>query len=780
MSDATERPTHFERAALLAAVAIAGLAGLRTMVQIVPITWFDMDPAAAPFAAGWGPAHTLLLDALVLVLSGFVLAVCAPRARRGDVVVALAALVPAVPLALHAMDGPYAADDLWRGAGWLSAMVGASALWIAVRALPRGEALRAALLAVLLAVAGPLVARSATQLVVEHARMVESYTNDTAGQLAARGLSPGSPQALVFERRMMQLESTGWIGLSNVHSSLLGAMGLALIGLAVAGWRSLESGSTLLLAVGGAGCLAVVGINGSRGAIGAVALGFAAAVVLAALGAGAWRRSATPRASTTPGGAAASRVGAVRSLAWMGPTLVVLAVVAIVVRGQLGEQWGERSLLFRWHYTLGAWAVWLQQPWLGAGPAGFAEAYLAARPDRAPEEVLSAHSMWLDWLATLGVAALAWSALALAWVWQGCRRAERVGASAEPASLGRGFVVVALGTVLVMTLASMLAELHMLDSVGLVARPVGLALGLALAVAAVQAMESASRLASLGLAAAAVALAVHAQIEMTLFHPGSVAWVAAFLAAVAATGAGGSRAAKPHFAGSARVLAAGALASVALGCVVFGMGAVPAAMEVRQLESAADPIVKAAQRTDPTQPSARVPADIRAEAARLLAEPNAWSGAFGNRPMRLAASLDQWSTALAAMPGTDPAFAPLATHALGAAEAAVRRSPTDTVRAAAQSTALEVSRTRDEALRRSALESVVRWATDQLVTSPRSVGAWLQLAQAQEALGLREKARQSYEQALKADATYELDPLRRLSDADRAAIEARVRVLADP
>jgi len=97
-----------------------------------------------------------------------------------------------------------------------------------------------------------------------------------------------------------------------------------------------------------------------------------------------------------------------------------------------------------------------------------------------------------------------------------------------------------------------------------------------------------------------------------------------------------------------------------------------------------------------------------------------------------------------------------------------------------QSTALEVSRTRDEALRRSALESVVRWATDQLVTSPRSVGAWLQLAQAQEALGLREKARQSYEQALKADATYELDPLRRLSDADRAAIEARVRVLADP
>jgi len=169
----------------------------------------------------------------------------------------------------------------------------------------------------------------------------------------------------------------------------------------------------------------------------------------------------------------------------MGPTLVVLAVVAIVVRGQMGEQWGERSLLFRWHYTLGAWAVWLQQPWLGAGPAGFAEAYLAARPDRAPEEVLSAHSMWLDWLATLGVAALAWSALALAWVWQGCRRAERVGTSAEPASLGRRFVVVALGTVLVMTLASMLAELHMLDSVGLVARPVGLALGLALAVAAV-------------------------------------------------------------------------------------------------------------------------------------------------------------------------------------------------------------------------------------------------------------------------------------------------------
>lgn len=775
MSDAPERPTHFERAALLAAVAIAGLAGLRTMVQLVPITWFDMDPALAPSDAGWGPAHTLLLDALVLVLSGFVLAVSAPRARRGDVLVALAALVPAVPLALHAMDGPYAADDLWRGAGWLSAMVGAAALWIAVRTLPRGEALRAALLAVLLAVAGPLVVRSATQLVVEHAAMVEDYEKNPAAQAAARGMSPDSPQILVFERRLRQLEATGWIGLSNVHSSLLGAMGLALMGLAVAGWRSLERGSTLLLAAGGAGCLAVVGINGSRGAIGAVALGFAAAVVLAAMGAGALRRNALSRTSATPGGATAARTGAARSLAWMGPTLVVLAVMAIVVRGQIGEPWGERSLLFRWHYTLGAWAVWLQHPWLGAGPAGFAEAYLTARPDRAPEEVLSAHSMWLDWLAALGVTALTWSALALAWVWQGCRRAEQVSASAEPASLGRRFVVVALGTVLAMTLAAMLAELHRLDAVGLVARPVGLALGLALAVAAVQALESASRLASLGLAAAVVALAVHAQIEMTLFFPGSAAWVAAFLAAVASTPVGGSRVARPKFAASARMLAVGALASVVLGCAVFGMGAVPAAIEVRQLESAAEPIVKAAQRTSASQAAAPVPAAVRIEAARMLAEPNAWSDAFGDRPVRLAASLEQWSVALAGVPVTDPSFASLATQALGAAEAAVRRSPTDTVRAAAQSTALEASRTSDDALRRAALESVARWAADQLATSPRSVGAWLRLAHAQEALGRRDEARQSYHGALKADATYELDPLRRLSEADRAAIEARAR-----
>ena len=84
-------------------------------------------------------------------------------------------------------------------------------------------------------------------------------------------------------------------------------------------------------------CLAIlVGINGSKGAIGATLLGVI--VLGAAFGPG-------------------------RDLLLKRPWIPVLAsvglVLAVVVaRGMMGDDFaGERSLLFRWQYLVGAWGM---------------------------------------------------------------------------------------------------------------------------------------------------------------------------------------------------------------------------------------------------------------------------------------------------------------------------------------------------------------------------------------------------------------------------------------
>jgi hypothetical protein len=773
------RPTHLERAALVAALAIAGIALLRTLVQIVPTVWFDVDPAVDPSPAGWGPPHTLALDALVLALAGLVYAVAAPRATRWDALVALAALLPGGVVAWH---GAHLADDAWRGTGWTAALVSASALWTAVRALPRGGALRSALLAVLLAGAGPLAVRCGMQLGVEHAATVAHYEADRAAVLAANGWSAGSPQALLFERRLLQWEATGWFGLSNVVSSLLVAMALALGGMAWGGWRGLERGTSLLLVAVALGCAAVVAINGSKGALGAAVLG-------AGVAGGAWM---AVRRSPRPSWPAILTVSAVAGV-----------LVIVLLRGWAGEALGERSLLFRWQYMQGAFRAWWETPWTGAGPAGFAETYLRTRPDRAPEEVVSAHSMWVDWFAALGVVAACWVGLVAGWLWGAGRvvrealvRAEGAEIAHAPPEVGRRFLVAAMVVVCGASVAGAAVEAHALDAPGLAARAVGIALALGLTVAVVQALEEPSRGSALGILAGAVALGAHAQIEMTLWSAGSAAWVLAFMSLAAADprgalplGAGrssriparpsrdgvsvaastaGSRPAGP---GASALLAGVALVAVTASGAVLVWAAVPAATETHRMGRAAAPLVELAQGHAGAASPVAAPRELRVRAAELLALGEGLFPPWSDRPLRLVASLEQWTIALAESAADAPDFPELAARALGEAEAAVRRAPAESVLGAAQRVALEAARTRDEPLAREALESARRWATAQLERSPRSVGAWLRLARVRDALGDAAGAREAYRRALVVDDSYALDPLRQMSAADRQAVQ---------
>ncbi|NBX40780.1 MAG: hypothetical protein EBR15_05065, partial [Gammaproteobacteria bacterium] len=82
---------------------------------------------------------------------------------------------------------------------------------------------RAVVAAILLAAAVPIVARGLIQVWIEHPQMVAEFRAHKQEILAARGWAEGSPQALTYERRLVQPEATAWFGLSNVASSALAA-----------------------------------------------------------------------------------------------------------------------------------------------------------------------------------------------------------------------------------------------------------------------------------------------------------------------------------------------------------------------------------------------------------------------------------------------------------------------------------------------------------------------------------------------------------------------------
>ena len=367
------------------AMLIAGLAAIRLMLPFAPDRLFDVDPASVggPFPAV-GSAGSLLMDVLLIGLAGFALGIEARRGRVDRVLLAMLLL----PLPVIAWHGWNDTLDAWRGFDWFAAV----AAGVALAHLVRVPSTRRAVLAILLAAIAANAVRGFHQVSIEHADTVAFYEENRDMILASRGWAPDSPTALVYERRLRQPEATGWIGFSNVLSGLLAAGGVLAIGLLVEARRSGVSdrrgaGGPAVLGFVGTACLLLVGLNGSKGAIAASGVGvFGLLLVLGPL------RDAFLR----------------RSGLWL-LAVAFLAFSAILLRGVLPEEFGgDRSLLFRWHYLQGAVSMFLAHPWIGVGPDGFQDAYLASRPLRSPEAVASAHSVFTDWIAALGVAGVAW------------------------------------------------------------------------------------------------------------------------------------------------------------------------------------------------------------------------------------------------------------------------------------------------------------------------------------------------------------------------------------
>ena len=488
---------------------IAGIAALRLLVSIVPDTVYDIDPLTTGFTyAGLGPAASVFLDALLIIIAACSLEL--ERRRRGlDGWLLLLVALPLIPLAWHAW---HDALDFWRGADWFAGAAAAAAL----AHLGRSSRCREFALAIIIGAIVVTAIRGGWQVFVEHPATVEHFQEHKADVLSMHGWSEGSRSAEVYERRLRQAEATGWVGFSNITSGIYGAAAVGLLCLALLAGRSREQLGTvvglMLLAI----ALAVlIGINGSKGAILATVVALVILIGFVFPG---------------PTGSRIRTLGGVIVLACAG-----VAVFAVVVRGLLPEGFlGEKSLLFRWHYTSAGMRMFGDAPLVGVGPGGFQDAYGAAKSLRSPEMPASAHSAWLDWLVTLGPLGLAWVGAVVMLL---LRRPERAEAS-QPRVPPVWAALFGLVIFLFALIIQMMVEAEVLDQPGELIRIVGAILAMSTTLLVVDgfrhAPEGTARLVAL---LAAVVFAAQGQIEMLFWQPGSVvvAWSIIGLAGTAAT-----------------------------------------------------------------------------------------------------------------------------------------------------------------------------------------------------------------------------------------------------
>ncbi|NNF43182.1 MAG: hypothetical protein HKN62_09035, partial [Phycisphaerales bacterium] len=375
------------------AVAITLLVVTRCVVFFAPQVLFDIDPALDPNPiGGLGPAGSLTLD---VVLLGLCVVTLGRRWRSGDPIDGRLLALAVLPLPVVLFHGITDAASLSRGVTWCAAAFAA----VTIAHAMRRETTRTIIVAILIAGTVPVFVRGVANVTYEHADTVAQYEAQADAFLRARGWEPGSPAALVFERRLRQRHPSAWFITTNVFGTFAAFACVLSVGLALAGTRLTPRpggaiGLFVLLAAGAGGLLI---LTGSKGAIAAGAGGVTLVVVTHALA----RRAIAPRM----GGLVGSGV-------------VLAALLAVVARGTvLPESFaGDRSLLFRWHYLVAAARMTATNPLVGVGPGHFQTAYVQHRPPRNPEEVTSAHSVFVDWSATLGVSAIAWIVLAFLFV----------------------------------------------------------------------------------------------------------------------------------------------------------------------------------------------------------------------------------------------------------------------------------------------------------------------------------------------------------------------------
>lgn len=374
-----------DRLTWLGLVVVTMLCLARAMIEHDPFPWWQSDPFVfSPPIVGLTPRWALLLN-IALVLGSCISLL--GHAMHGRGLTALSGVLLSVALVVL---GYHAIVDLERllDASTIAAVASVLACACMLHTLPGASRVVGS---IVLGFALMLVCVGIYEVYVSHPQTLAAYQNGRESFLAARGWTPDSFEALSYERRLSNPEPVAWFGLTNVFASFAAAGGAGLFGVALHASHQPRWRRVVLLA---AACLCGFGLamSGSKGGYGVllIGLGFALAPKLGKPG---WVNG--------------------RSILML--CLVVL--VALLARGVLGEQLGERSLLFRYQYLLGSISIWLHHPFAGCGPGQFQQQYALLKPALSPEDVASAHSFVFDWLALLGVGGLAFIAFAGRTIW---------------------------------------------------------------------------------------------------------------------------------------------------------------------------------------------------------------------------------------------------------------------------------------------------------------------------------------------------------------------------
>ncbi|MCA9291605.1 MAG: O-antigen ligase family protein [Phycisphaerales bacterium] len=751
----------------IGAIGIVGLAVARCLIVFVPQVVFDVDPArVVGTVGGLGPAGSILID-LVMLLAAALTLVGAARSSRGlDALLILLAVAP-IPVWILVGD----AHDLRTGLTWIAGAISAAALAHAARDGRR----RLVLLALLLAVAAPLLARAALQAPVprigligsEYADLLAEYDANRDRFLAERAWAPDSPAARIYERRVLGASVRGWFTTTNILASLMAFTTVTMLGLVIAATRRRLAGGVVgLLALLGALAGVTVWLSGSKGAILAtlVGLGVLGAMQLARRHAARW------------GGALLLGV-------------VALALLGVVVRGAMLPEGflGDRSLLFRWHYMVGAAEIIADHPLTGVGADGFQGAYTLVRPARSPEEVASAHSFVLDWLAAFGVWGAAGIALAGILLWRAGRPPEDDDAPLDARSVvGPAILLgaVAVGGPVWIEQSTIPFDAIVMRALGVV----GYAAVAAILVSVFRRLGPREVL--LVTAAGLAALVVHGQIEMTWTQPGAAAWCWCVLGVL-----GGARSRGRWRVGAgAAVVGIGAAVIVA---AVASVGAVRAEILMRQAANQLTPLAELGSvlRDPDFDPRDRVARCAALGLPDPAVDPTAFRTMLGDleasRRLAAAARLDD---AASAWPVDPIPAVESARQRLAAAERSGGRSREGAVRAVRDDTS---GRFADDpamlAVRLAAAERVAALTGDpsDLAAAvdlaralagldPQGIAAWRRLGDRLWDAARHDEARAAYRRAVAADAAFSLDPLKQLTPPERARIDERLAGAAGP
>jgi tetratricopeptide (TPR) repeat protein len=715
-------------------IGMAVVATLRALTLFAPQRYFDVDPAINPLPlAGLGPGGSLALDAILLLACAAALAGEAMAKRGIDWRLLALALIPA-PLVLY--HGGSDLGDLWRGSTWLAAAVAAAT----AAHLARHRIMRIALAAALFGVVGPMLARGALQVTVEHARTVEQFETQREEFLRDRGWEADSPAAQIYERRLRQPQPVGWFATTNIFASFMAAGLVMAGGLAIAAVKNrVPVGWKAGAALAGAGAAVMLMMSGSKGA-----------VIAALIGAG---LACAPLLFDSVR-LVLARWGSAAVVA-----LIAAALIGVALRGAaLPEDFlGDRSLLFRWHYMTGSASIIAESPLSGVGPEGFQAAYMRHRPPRSPEEVASAHSVFIDWLAGLGAATLAWVALAVTLAWRSGAALRQRSEVASPDD-SRAAVRVALAVTALGIIPAMRVEALELDWTGLLVRLVGAAAYVLIAVG----VAGLARRVEGGqfrwaLTAAAAAVLVHSQIEMTFTQPGAAVW--AFMA----LGVAGSAIAQPRE--LPRLWAAALIGlPVALALWIGVTGAWPALVQESRIARAAEHL----QREDAGAPPT---AAQRERAAAMLRE--AYE-VLPSSAVPLHAAARQLELAIPQSP--PDRRLELLRRAIEHAEAAAERHghvPSIGLRTALAAHLAAMSGREDD------WEDAIAAARRIAEIDPHGNTAWQRFGDVLARAGHTNEAARAYERALAADDNFELDPLKQFPLRQRRAMERFIAATRD-